>query len=213
MASNPCDLAAGNIALQSTWLGKEVYSKTMTNNLKRVFSRHIEEISEGNPRLDIERIKSTRYLHEFDRELQGPTWGYPTEGAYYRDASSTESLMAVRVPYFAIHAEDDPVAPQSAQPLEEVKQNPFTVLLSTSMGGHLSWFESDGSRWFVKPVVNFLRRMAEEVDLEALASKNRAEVVQNSVRRVGAAKYDPMQRKLQLPFERGPSRGPSPLPR
>lgn len=44
------------------------------------------------------------------RELQGPTWGYPTEGAYYRDASSVESLMAVRIPYFAIHAEDDPVS-------------------------------------------------------------------------------------------------------
>ena len=37
------------------------------------------------------------------------TWGYPTEGAYYRDASSVDSLLAVRIPLFAIHAEDDPV--------------------------------------------------------------------------------------------------------
>lgn len=43
------------------------------------------------------------------RELQGPTWGYPTENAYYRDASSSDSLLAVKIPLFAINAEDDPV--------------------------------------------------------------------------------------------------------
>ena len=43
------------------------------------------------------------------RIVQGPTWGYPTEGAYYRDASSSDSLIAVKIPLFAFHAEDDPV--------------------------------------------------------------------------------------------------------
>lgn len=43
------------------------------------------------------------------REIQCPTWGYPTVGAYYRDASSSDSLLAVRIPLFAINAEDDPV--------------------------------------------------------------------------------------------------------
>lgn len=46
----------------------------------------------------------------FDESVvQGPTWGYPTEGAYYRDAASVDSLLAVRIPFLAIHAEDDPV--------------------------------------------------------------------------------------------------------
>jgi hypothetical protein len=35
------------------------------------------------------------------------------EGAYYRDASSVDSLLAVRVPLFAINAEDDPVSIRS----------------------------------------------------------------------------------------------------
>lgn len=97
------------------------------------------------------------------------TWGYPTEGAYYRDASSIDSLLAVKVPLFAIHAEDDPVVRKSlfclyesakvtqiavkeALPFEEVKRNPFTVMCTTSLGGHLSWFESGGGRWYTKPV-------------------------------------------------------------
>ena len=47
-----------------------------------------------------------------DREVQAPTWGYPTEGAYYRDASSCDSVLAVRIPLFAINAKDDPVSLQ-----------------------------------------------------------------------------------------------------
>lgn len=76
--------------------------------------------------------------------------------------------LNVRIPLFAINAEDDPVAPLEALPFEEIKLNPYAVLCTTSMGGHLSWFESGGGRWFVKPASNFLRKMAEEVDLKAV---------------------------------------------
>ena len=90
--------------------------------------RHAETIAK-NPRVDLEKVRKIRYLYEFDRyvchepplrrsgsdcfsrELQGPTWGYPTEGAYYRDAASCDSILAVRIPLFALNAEDDPVSP------------------------------------------------------------------------------------------------------
>lgn len=44
------------------------------------------------------------------RAVQCALWGYPTEGAYYRDASSTDALLAIRIPFLAINAEDDPVS-------------------------------------------------------------------------------------------------------
>ena len=149
--------------------------------------RHIDEISR-NPRVDVEEVRSIKYLHEFDRyvipsivlidrgsdldscrALQGPTWGYPTEGAYYRDASSVDSLLAVRVPLLGINAEDDPVrqllqgsggvktersqiSVKEAIPFLEFTRNPYTVLCTTSLGGHLSWFETGGGRWFARAV-------------------------------------------------------------
>lgn len=71
--------------------------------------RHAEMVlKSGN--IDPEKVRKIKYLHEFDREIQGPTWGYPTEGAYYRDASSVDSILNIRVPVFAINAEDDPVS-------------------------------------------------------------------------------------------------------
>ena len=122
-----------------------------------------------NVDVDLDAIRSTKYLHEFDRELQCPAWGYPTEGAYYRDASSADSVFAIRIPCLVIHAEDDPVSVLSvrglstkakmlqivaneAVPYDEIKQNPQVVACSTSVGGHLAWFELGGSRWFAKPV-------------------------------------------------------------
>jgi len=80
----------------------------MGTNMKKLIELHFEEASK-NLKLNFERIRKVKYLHEFDREVQGPTWGYPTEGAYYRDASSVDSLLAVRIPLFAINAKDDPV--------------------------------------------------------------------------------------------------------
>lgn len=37
VCSNPWNLEVGSLALQRTWLGLEVYSKTMGRNMKRLF--------------------------------------------------------------------------------------------------------------------------------------------------------------------------------
>ena len=49
-------------------------------------------------------------------------------------------------------AERPQIAVKEAIPFIEFEQNAFAVLLTTTMGGHLSWFESGGGRWFAKPV-------------------------------------------------------------
>ena len=123
----------------------------MGENTRKLFERHKEQIT-VNTAIDAEKVHKVKYLHEFDREVQCPTWGYPTEGAYYRDASSADSVLAIRTPTFVIHAEDDPIAVAEAVPYEEIKQNPYVVLCMTSGGGHLFWFELGGGRWHAKPV-------------------------------------------------------------
>ena len=106
--SSPWNLDAGNRALQRTYIGKEIYLRVMGGNMKGLFNQHFDQISK-NTQIDLEAVKKVKYLYDFDREVQGPTWGYPTEGAYYRDASSCDAVLAIRVPFLAIHARDDPV--------------------------------------------------------------------------------------------------------
>ena len=116
------------------------------------------------------------------RVVQCPTWGYPTEGAYYRDASSVDAVTAIRIPFLGISAEDDPVgrlesfqdltntaqiSSHEAIPYEEFKQNPYTVLVTTNWGGHLSWFQPGGKRWFATATEEFLRKMHDDIDSSA----------------------------------------------
>ena len=84
MCSNPWNLDVGSLALQRTWLGLEVYSKTMGTSMRNLFEKytnfshectrsslmemysHVDAIAK-NPLVDIERVRNVRYLHEFDR--------------------------------------------------------------------------------------------------------------------------------------------------
>ena len=123
----------------------------MGSHMRALFELHKDQVMK-NKSIDADEIRKLKHLYEFDRAVQCATWGYPTEGAYYRDASSADSLQAIRIPFLALHAEDDPIANDEAVPYEEMKQNPYTVLCATSGGGHLSWFELGGGRWHAKPV-------------------------------------------------------------
>ncbi|KAI9762320.1 MAG: hypothetical protein M4579_000469 [Chaenotheca gracillima] len=202
VCSNPWNLEIGSKALQRTWLGLEVYSKTMGNSMRALFEKHVDQIRE-NSNVDIESVRKVKYLHEFDRELQTRTWGYPTVDAYYRDASSSDSVLAVKIPLFAIHAEDDPIAVNEATPVDEFRQNPYTVMCKTATGGHLGWFEFGGSRWFAKPAVNFLNKMARDMDIKEadgnLTSANGTTGISSSRQ---TPDYDPMRRRLNMHIEK-----------
>jgi predicted alpha/beta-fold hydrolase len=198
--SNPWNLEAGSLALQRTWMGLNVYSRAMGNSMKALFESHVEQISK-NPKIDVEAVRKIKYLHDFDREVQGPTWGYPTEGAYYRDATSTDSLLAVRIPFLAIHARDDPIAAGEALPRHEVEQTPYGVLCTTSLGGHLSWFELGGGRWFSKASTAFFQKMVREVDFEKISHEDASLEgwVSRQDRDPLRPVFQPTRRKLDLP--------------
>lgn len=151
VVSNPWNLEVSSVVLQSTTIGLEVYSKTMGSHMLALFEKHKEQITK-NKDITSDGMHKLKYLHEFDRAVQCATWGYPTEGAYYRDAGSVDSVFAIRIPVLAINAKDDPIAFNQGVPYNEIKQNPYVVLCTTNGGGHLAWFELGGGRWHSKPV-------------------------------------------------------------
>lgn len=55
------------------------------------------------------------------------------------------------------------VAPKECIPYEEATATPYMFLAATSQGGHLSWFEPNGDRWFARMVVNFFLKYEQEV--------------------------------------------------
>ncbi|RMZ86205.1 hypothetical protein DV737_g319, partial [Chaetothyriales sp. CBS 132003] len=174
--SNPWNLEVGSMALQRSWIQHNIYHKALGQNMKRLFYRHVDQLSK-NPNIDLDKVRSVKYLNEFDRYVQGPTWGYPTEGAYYRDASSVDALMGIRIPFLGISAEDDPVATDEALPYEEVKVTPYVV-------------------------ANFFQKMAQDVKLDAYS---RAELgslegqIPRDTHKPLKPVFNPTERKLALP--------------
>ncbi|VUC24654.1 unnamed protein product [Clonostachys rosea] len=192
VCSNPFNLEVSNKMLQSTYIGKELYLRYMGSTMKQLIENHKKEITEFTD-LDVKAIENVTYLHEFDRQIQCPTWGYPTEDAYYRDASSSDAILSIRIPFFAYHATDDPIAVKEAIPYLEFRQNPNTMLITTSLGGHLCWFESSGTRWHARAVPNLLNFMAFKTDLETLTPSKEPEAAKSAA---GGCTYTPMRRKL-----------------
>ncbi|KAL2197323.1 Alpha/Beta hydrolase protein [Corynascus similis CBS 632.67] len=190
---NPFDLEVANKALQRTLLGKQVYSRVMGSNMKKLINTHKDAVLQ-HTNLNYDRIQQVTFLHEFDREVQTVTWGYPTENAYYRDASSSDAVLAIRIPFLAISALDDPIAVYEAIPFQEFTQNPYTVLLTTSLGGHLSWFELGGGRWHARPICNFLNRMVTEINLDAITPDANGTKLETQF----VTEFDPVRRKLQI---------------
>jgi len=87
MVSNPWNLEVSSVALQSSFLGLNVYSTVMGTSMKELFerydrlhcsnlrqmlkeNRHSKEILAENPDIDAEKIRNAKYLHEFDRYIQ-----------------------------------------------------------------------------------------------------------------------------------------------
>ncbi|KAL4988998.1 Alpha/Beta hydrolase protein [Aspergillus falconensis] len=208
LCANPWNLEVSSVAMQSNFMGLKVYSKVMGASMKKLFEQHADQVIK-NSRVDAEAIRNVTYLHEFDRVLQCAVWGYPTEGAYYRDASSIDSLLSIRIPFFVVQAEDDPIVTVKAVPFQEIAQTPYGVMMTTSWGGHLGWFEFGGGRWFVKPVTNFLNMMAHEIDLntppavekpEAVPGRTSSAPQANAAVEPKPAAFSPMRRKLSLPI-------------
>ncbi|KAF4970598.1 hypothetical protein FSARC_2379 [Fusarium sarcochroum] len=194
VCSNPFNLEVSSKILQNSYIGKEVYLRVMGSALKELAATHREEL-ENFSKIDVDAVMDITYLNEFDRLIQCPIWGYPTEYAYYRDASSVDSILSIEIPFLAINSTDDPIAVKEAIPFEEFEQNPNTVLLTTSLGGHLCWFElGTGERWFTKPVANFFNHLAFKTDLDSL----KPQANPNNSALTNGHGYSPMRRKMVI---------------
>ncbi|KAI0898005.1 AB-hydrolase YheT [Annulohypoxylon nitens] len=195
VVANPWALHISSKMLQSTFIGHHLYQRVLGNSMRALAMKHKDEL-EKYTNIDTTSLFSHKFLYEFDRAYQCPTWGYPTEEAYYRDASSSDSLLAVRIPLLAINATDDPIASNLSIPYIEAASNPYTVLCTTSLGGHLGWFEIGGGRWHGKPVCNFLNHMAFEVDLNSINSEvNKKRTSGNPIY---GTNFDPIRRKMNV---------------
>lgn len=81
-------------------------------------------------------------MRQFDNLLTGPMFGYKNAEEYYKNASSYKRIPGIRTPFIALHAQDDPIVGGDL-PIDQIKSNPYTLLLETSTGGMLDGSKTD----------------------------------------------------------------------
>lgn len=163
-------------------MGHYAYSRGMASNLIRLLSKHQQAISSTSPTpshtvnvamQNALKLKSAA-LEDFDNAFTSKAGGspvphgpFPFKSAvdYYTWASSHEKLLGVKKPLLTLNAADDPVV----QVTPTGKSAESVVMAVTPGGGHLGWFESDGSvenglrRWFTQPTIEWFKMLEERV--------------------------------------------------
>jgi predicted alpha/beta-fold hydrolase len=156
--SVPFDLAAGAYMLDRG-IGR-FYGSTFLRTLKGkavgLAQRHPELA------LDIEAIKRTRTLREFDDVATAPIHGFADANDYYAKSSSLQYLGRIRVPTLCISSEDDPLVPGSMLPKVREMASSSVTVVTTPHGGHVGFVAAAGGLRF--------RYWAEEQAVEWLVS-------------------------------------------
>ena len=95
--ANPWDLNDGSIALHETFLGAQLYSPKMAQNLLRLIKNHRHMLT-GHPVFDEGQKETILAIKDFDNAYTAPFFGFDTADDYYRHASSVNRLTKVRTP-------------------------------------------------------------------------------------------------------------------
>ncbi|EGZ05704.1 hypothetical protein PHYSODRAFT_533451 [Phytophthora sojae] len=171
---NPFNLTKVSENLSGTLFNRLAYDKMLNRSMRALFfeKSNAAEKFEGYPGLDMEAVRASRTVREFDDRLTSVLFNYKNADDFYQDASSDKMLRAVKVPLLCINAEDDPISVRTALPSRTlVEACPNVILCLTKSGGHLAYYESslrsDEERagslarkdaptmWTAKPIAEF----------------------------------------------------------
>ncbi|THV00431.1 AB-hydrolase YheT [Dendrothele bispora CBS 962.96] len=196
----PWDMLKNGLAINSTFLGRNLYARGMGISFYKLLKRNAAVLSGKTvvspPSFLViaEAVSTTLKLRfpgldDFDDAFTRIAGGVPQDlnfssyQEYYAWASSHHVLKDVRRPLLAINAADDPVIRFVPKTEQEVG-NPWTTVVITPGGGHLGWFSPapsshkysmtaglmETSRWTTKPVLEWLDMAGNDFDIKVNAS-------------------------------------------
>lgn len=166
VVANPWDLNHSSQYMTRSFLGRVAYSPSMAQNLLRLAKNHHKKL-EGQPTFDYEKRHDVTNIAEFDDAFTAPMFGFDTAKDYYRNASSVHRLMNIRTPTLLLNALDDPVVHKDCIPYKEAYKNPYIILTTTTLGGHLGWTQpGQNNFWAPKAISKFFKVIDDTVDHE-----------------------------------------------
>ncbi|CAH00427.1 putative carboxylic ester hydrolase [Kluyveromyces lactis] len=168
---NPWDLTASSYHLERNLIGKYAYTPALAKNLVKLTTSHLDVLKQ-NPemaRMYADHLHEVKTVEEFDNFFTARMFGFNTSFEYYRHGTSSNRLNKLRTPLLILNALDDPIVGCEALPYREVQSNPYTLMLTTTRGGHIGWFDMNLDRWYVKPLCRLLHKFYTDISMQGLA--------------------------------------------
>lgn len=164
VVANPWDLNISSQVLSTSVLGRYLYSPSMAKNLLRLIKNHQHALA-SHPEFDYEARKHVKSMEDFDNVYTGPLFGFDSAKDYYRSGSSVQRVLGIRIPTLLVNAIDDPIVTKDCIPYVEACKNPYLVLATTSLGGHLGWTQpGPDNNWLAKVSAKFFKTFDTQVD-------------------------------------------------
>jgi uncharacterized protein len=110
-----------------------IYSRRFLNTLLQKAQAKHQLMSD---KIDIERLKTIRTLHEFDDVVTGPIHGFQDAEDYYSQCSSIYFIENIRVPTLVVNALNDPFLPHACYPKHVFKDHRKVHFETPPNGGH-----------------------------------------------------------------------------
>ena len=154
--SVPYDLAAGARQLETSFLGRHLYTRYFVRSLAEKVRLKAHLLEEA---FDLAGIADAASIRAFDEALTAPLHGFSSAEHYYRESSSAAFLAGVRVPTLLLHSMDDPFLPADAVPTSEMSSNPWLHPVLTPQGGHVGFVSGSLGRprfWGEESAARFL---------------------------------------------------------
>ncbi|KAK6202714.1 Alpha/Beta hydrolase protein [Scheffersomyces amazonensis] len=162
----PWDFPDSAIHLRESLIGHNVYSPSMCQNLLNLLDQHYQnngflkhDSFVHDFKMNPANYQQVKYLRDFDDLFTSKLFGFNSADEYYRHASPIQRLLKVRVPLVILSSKDDPITGFRTLPINEVKLNPYTALITTTTGGHLGWFSFSGQRWYPEPIAKLFTEL------------------------------------------------------
>ena len=130
---SPLDLAAGGAALARGF--NRIYTQMFLATLK---PKALAKAQRFPGVVDVDRLRASRNLYEFDNEYTAPVHGFRNTEDYWDRASGKPWLGGVRVPHLVLNALNDPFVPAASLPRADQVSN-YVRLEQPAHGGHIGF--------------------------------------------------------------------------
>ena len=130
---SPLDLAAGGAALARGF--NRIYTQMFLATLR---PKALTKAQRFPGVVDVDRLRASRNLYEFDNEYTAPVHGFRNTEDYWDRASGKPWLGGVRVPHLVLNALNDPFVPAASLPHAD-QVSKYVQLEQPAHGGHIGF--------------------------------------------------------------------------